>query len=71
MLTVKRLAGVAPEVYLMECIIHTPLSNADKTTDADLEAQMTLSPIQNRGVSGPLKGSVTTENTLKNINFIG
>ena len=39
MLATKRLAGVAPEVNLGECVAHTPLSSVNKVAHSGFETQ--------------------------------
>ena len=55
-LTTKRLAGVTPEVNLMECVTCTPLPSVNKAAHSAFETQQEMSPkVQNRGMSGPTK----------------
>ena len=39
MLATKRLAGVAPEVSVWECITHTPLSSVNMSSHSGFEAK--------------------------------
>ena len=63
MLAVKRLAGVAPEVNLKECVTCTPLPSANMAAHSGFETQR-WSP--NRGISGPTKRTYVLQNLKKN-----
>ena len=69
MLAIKRLAGVAPEVNLREHRRHTPLPSANKAAHSGFETQKMSSEVQNRGISGPIKGHGSTKIFLKNQNL--
>ena len=51
MLAAKRLAGVAPEVNLRECISHMPPPSPNKAAHSGFETP----EVQNRGISGTTK----------------
>ena len=47
-LATKRSEGVAPEMNLRECLIHTPLPSKNKTTHSCFETQR-RAEVQNQG----------------------
>ena len=51
MLATKRLAGVTPEVNLMECVTWTSPSSVNKATHCGFETQRRLGPKSKTGVS--------------------
>ena len=56
MLPAKRLAGVAPEVKLRECVTHVPPPSVNKAAHFGFETREETSiEVQNRGISGPTK----------------
>ena len=67
MLTVKRLAGVRPEVNLREQTSHTPPPSVNKA----LKPRAVSPEIQNRGISGPIRRYVSTKFFFKKIDSTG
>ena len=64
MLTINRLAGVAPEVNLGECTSHTPPPRMNKAIHSGFEFQRCHQKSK-MGISGPIKGHVSTKQFIK------
>ena len=61
MLATKRLAGVAPEVNLGECVAHTCLPSANKAAHSGFETQRRHHQKSKTGVSvAPQKGLMSS-----------
>ena len=66
MLATKRLAGVAPEVNLRECISCMPLPSANKAAHSGFETQRRHHQKSKTGVSvSPQKGLMSSKKILK------
>ena len=63
MLPANRSAGVTTEVNLKERVTCTPPPSANKAAHSGFEAKSRRSPeVQNRGISGPAKGLMSSKN---------
>ena len=61
MLPTKRLAGIAPEMNLKECVKHMTLPNMNKAVHSDFETQRRHLQKSKTGVSvSPQKGLMST-----------
>ena len=62
MLAIERLAGVPPEVNLGKCTSCMPLPSVNKATTFGFKKEQMSPEVQNRVISGPIKGHVATQN---------
>ena len=61
----SRLAGVVPDVNLRECTSHIPPPRMNKAAHSGFESQRRCHQKSKLGISGPIKGHVSTKKIIK------